>query len=231
MQVRITHRIRRQHWVVKTASQDQAFAVRKLLNDRWEDTFLPAFSRAFDEGKTGAIVVRIPRLELSIKVDSIEQLTSLLPDLIFNLVRKQLPIGLNALQQKEFHRVPTDPTARRAIIGGPRAPEIREPQPRTALTEEEDWFEILIHYLKTGDLRWDQRFLDRAIVIKKLIDTSDHQRCRVFDRIIDAAPNHLTSICSRWFQLMSEEDWPLLASLLSSRESPARKFAVVDTIR
>src|ERR1051325_8166178 len=108
------HLIRRQRWVVRTASPEQAFAVRKLLNDRWEEAILPAFSRAFDQAQVGTTIVRIPRLEISLRLTSVDRLTDVLPDAIFRLLRDHL------------------------VEAGESKP------------TEDNWFEALVEYLKTG---------------------------------------------------------------------------------
>lgn len=83
------HRIRRQRWEVRTASADDAFAVRRQLRDAWEPELLPVFERAFDAAAGGA-TVRIPRIELRLAVASRAELKELLPGLIEAALAEQL---------------------------------------------------------------------------------------------------------------------------------------------
>ncbi|HEX8243020.1 MAG TPA: contractile injection system tape measure protein, partial [Longimicrobium sp.] len=84
------HRIRRQRWTVRTATAAQALAVRKRLRDEWEPVLLPAFARAFDAAAPGDAVVRIPRLEIRLRVDDGDGWMDGLAALIHDAVAEQL---------------------------------------------------------------------------------------------------------------------------------------------
>ena len=118
------HRIRRQRWELRTASADDAFAVRRQLRDAWEPELLPVFERAFDAAAGGA-TLRIPRIELRLAVASRAELEELLPGLIEAALAEQL---------------------RDAMLPGLAA--ARE------AASSADPFSTLVHYLRTGTLPW-----------------------------------------------------------------------------
>ncbi len=80
----INHRIHRQRWQIKAASQEAAFAIRQQLRSHLDTELLPVFERTFDALVTDDEVVRIPRLTLDIKLDGngdfITALAEALPD-------------------------------------------------------------------------------------------------------------------------------------------------------
>ncbi|HEY6865022.1 MAG TPA: contractile injection system tape measure protein, partial [Burkholderiales bacterium] len=73
------HRVRRQTWRVRVGSAPAAFAARARLSAEAED-LLPAFGRAFDAWAPGEAVLRIPRLELSLKVRSLDEIAAKLDE-------------------------------------------------------------------------------------------------------------------------------------------------------
>ena len=75
------HRVRRQSWRLRVAAADAAFAVRARFRSEVED-LLPAFHRAFDAWAPGEAVVHIPRLELRLRIASLDQLAGALHDAI-----------------------------------------------------------------------------------------------------------------------------------------------------
>jgi hypothetical protein len=218
----MTHRIRKQRWVVKTGSPEQAFAIRRLLNERWEDTFLPAFDRAFEEGKVRDAVVRIPRLELSVKVDSIDQLTTVLPGLIFDLVRRALGNMRPGHEQFESQIAITP--------RGARLSQVRLDEKSVIVSEIEDRLEAFLYYLRTGDVPWHLRPTDPAKLIPQLMEAARVRRNEAASRFRIAAEGDLPAILFRWFQLTPYQEWPVIAELLTAEE-PARRSVAVETIR
>jgi hypothetical protein len=73
------HRVRRQTWRLCVASPPAAFAARARFRAEVED-LLPAFGRAFDAWAPGDTVLRIPRLELSLRVRSLDELAAKLAE-------------------------------------------------------------------------------------------------------------------------------------------------------
>src|SRR6185436_14450295 len=84
------HRIRRQRWLLRAGSGTEAFAVRQRLREELEGVLLAAFGKAFDQLAPGDEVIRIPRIELHLKVTSADQIPQHLPELIHRQLVEQL---------------------------------------------------------------------------------------------------------------------------------------------
>lgn len=68
-----THRIRRQRWTVQAPSEALALEVRRRLRDDLEAQLLPLMESVFDSFAPGDQVVHVPRLEVRIELDDVEQ--------------------------------------------------------------------------------------------------------------------------------------------------------------
>lgn len=202
------HRIRRQRWVVRTGSQAEAFEIRKLLNDRWQGVFLPSLANAFEEMKIGTSVLHIPKLEIRVKVDSVEQFTTALPDLISQLIREQLE-RVAMLEQQESQRQHS----------------------YTPVTEDEDRFEALVQYLRTGDLLWHQKSLDSAEVVRMLAETAKREQARLANRLLDVAAGDAIAVLFRWLQITAGDDWPLVAEAVIASRPPGVRTTVSGVLR
>lgn len=75
----VTHRIRRQRWQVRAASAIDAFALRAMLHRENELHLLPALEDAFDACAAGERDIHLSRLELTVRVSSLENLAKELP--------------------------------------------------------------------------------------------------------------------------------------------------------
>src|SRR6185295_8432592 len=69
----LPHRIRRLRWNVTSAVRDEGFAARLWLRQMHDTGLLTDIERAFDSVSTGDQVVHIPRLELAVRVATIER--------------------------------------------------------------------------------------------------------------------------------------------------------------
>jgi hypothetical protein len=85
------HRVRRQSWRVAVRSAEEAFAVRAQLRVAIEHELRPAFGRAFDRVAPGAAIVHIPRLELRLRVATLDALADALEEAIERELRLQPP--------------------------------------------------------------------------------------------------------------------------------------------
>jgi hypothetical protein len=129
---------------VQARSQAEAFAVRVRLRDELLPSLEPGLARAFDELVSGDEVVHLPRLELRLQVASLEELSTVLPELVYRQARAKL---------REFlGEVPLV----HAPIDGKRVP------------ARQDRFESLLHYLKSGSLRWPVDGTDNATIAEWL---------------------------------------------------------------
>src|SRR5262245_9817624 len=69
----LTHRIRRLTWRARTRSVDEAFLLRQRLRRLAQTDLLPELERAF-EAAAGGVTLRLPRIELSIRVSDTEEI-------------------------------------------------------------------------------------------------------------------------------------------------------------
>src|SRR5581483_8971002 len=123
-----SHRIRRIRWQVKTGSSEEAFAVRKRLQEEW-GSLLPVFEPLFDAAAGGDEVIRIPKLELRVTVDAGANLLEATAEAI----SRQLPDRLRSVLR-------------------PEGPDRKGPFRKEGAGEER--LGILRRYLFTGSLPW-----------------------------------------------------------------------------
>jgi hypothetical protein len=138
-----THRIRRQTWSLRAATPAEGFALRREVHEAWEAVLLPALERAFDEAADGERVIRIPRLDLRLRLDSPGELAEALPRLIREAIGAELRSAFGEIA-----------SARAGV-----APAV-------------DRLATLRHYLRTGSLPWAAAGGPREEVIDELRATA-----------------------------------------------------------
>jgi Contractile injection system tape measure protein len=124
------HRIRRHRWNIRTASSEEAFAIRAWVRASWEDELLPAIDRAFAREDRGDDMVHIPRLEIRLTVAAGHAGRGVLAELLEETVARELS-GL--------------------VAGGATRAGALPPERRS---KGEDRVATLIHYLRHGTLPW-----------------------------------------------------------------------------
>jgi len=131
---RLEHRIRSLCWQVETGSSAEAFAWRSLLHARGAELLLPVLEQGFDAAVPADEVIRIPRLSLHLRLNSPEELATVLPEAIRRQLREQLA-GLRG--QRSFFEEKRAEDERVQAVGG--------------------WHHLrsLLHYLQTGTLLWE----------------------------------------------------------------------------
>ena len=85
------HRVRRQSWRVAVRSAQDAFAARARMRVLVEDELREAFARAFDRAAPGEAVLHIRRLELRLRVASLDGLADALAAAIDRAIALQRP--------------------------------------------------------------------------------------------------------------------------------------------
>jgi len=168
-----THRIRVQRWTVKTDSAENAFQVRKKLNEEWENSFLPAFEQAFDELCPEDEVIHIPRIALQLRGSPFN--TSELKEDIYQQLMEQL---LPVMQQ-------TGKTG------------FRTEKQETGQTR----LQVLMHYLETGSLPWYAKETHAAAMRQTLGDLLIREKEAVISIIGRDKPGN--SFYFRLLQLLS----------------------------
>ena len=178
--VTTTHRIHKQQWLISVATANEAFPFRKQLRDRLEDTLEPVFNRAFDEVSDIDKIIRIPRLELKVKVKNDAELWENLPQALY----EQLTVQLQKIVNKDFDSQISETLKVNPIV-----------------SEHLHRFEILIHYLNLGFFPWQVPHLSVSESLEELEATIQDQ----FDQLIEYLYNNKLgeAVFFRLFQLVS----------------------------
>lgn len=137
----VTHRIRHQRWQLRAASAADAFALRATLRRENELNLLPALEAAFDACAAGERDIHLPRLELTVRVSSLENLA------------KELPGKLTAAATQALAEAVADLSADEST-----APRDLSPAAR------------LRNYLHSGQVAWFDADRDPAEVARQLAD-------------------------------------------------------------
>lgn len=138
------HRVRRLRLRVRACSQAEAFALRQRIRADWEESLLPTLSEVFDEVSPGDEVVRIAKLEVTLKVRSLDELPERLP----TALRLELPNRPAASSGTPSGASPP-PSSVTASSAGPT------PAPAGPMAD-------LLAYLETGSLPWTLAGADQA---------------------------------------------------------------------
>lgn len=134
----VAHRVRTQRWRVAARSAGEAFTLRARLRAAMEDELLPVFGRAFDEAVPGDTLLHIPRLELRLRVASLDALAGALAEALGEALRRQ-------------------------AHGRPASP----PRPAASAAREQR-LSVLLGYLESGALAWHAAHLDAASIASEL---------------------------------------------------------------
>ena len=125
------HRIRSLHWRVAVPTAGEAFAWRSFLHAQGTELLVQALAQHCDAAASDGEVLRIPRLELRLRLGSPDELATLLPEAIRREWDRQLDAG---------HRV--------ARLGP------GEGTPSAIPAVDDQKLDDLLHYLRTGFLPW-----------------------------------------------------------------------------
>lgn len=123
------HRIRKQKWSIRTDSPDQAFTIREEVSRQWETMYLPIFEKAFDELSSNSEVIRISRLNLSIRTKKMGESPEVFKEEIYRQIKEQLT---------DLRHSPSQPQGSISIQ-----------------SKEIYWQDILLAYLGNGNLPWN----------------------------------------------------------------------------
>ncbi len=198
------HRIRSLRWQVEAGSTAEAFAWRAALHEKGTDLLLPVLEQGLDEAAGGERVIHIPKLELSIRLNSLRELESSLSDTILVQIREQL------------QRLPAaDGSAGQTPQG-------------EVTTTGQSGLEILLHYLQTGSLPWQATGAASSEQTAILRDTCRDQWPRIVEHlktVREDAPFHF-----RLLQLLSREQSALLIRVLPDVIPPETASSVTHCL-
>ena len=196
------HRIRRQRWQVRTASAADAFAVRAALRRESELKLLPVLESAFAALDTGEREIRLPRLELAIRISSPDRLADELP-------ARLAEAALQALTE--------------AIHGAPPMPSAAPARPTPG--------ERLRHYLRSGRVEWFDADREQDELRQQLADEARHwsaSPAAAWPALLADLPpgaQPLVNALFRFLQLLDVGDrlrwWDFATSLAVERDAAA----------
>ena len=180
--VTTTHRIRKQQWLVSVATANDAFSIRKQIRERLGDTLEPVFNRTFDELSDKDQIIRIPRLELKLKVNNDAELWENLPQALY----EQLTIQLQNVVNKGLDSQIAEFLTVNSIV-----------------SDQLHRFEILIHYLNHGDLPWQASQLSVNESLEELKVTIHDQMDQLIEYLTNNKPGE--AVFFRLFHLFSPD--------------------------
>jgi hypothetical protein len=191
--------------LVSTSDQTEAFAIRQSLRDRWQDTLLPVFERAFDEVSSSDRIIHIPKIELHLKVPSDREFMDVLPELI----QQQLAERWQSIASEIISTTQQELAGREATI-------------------EQNQFDILLHYLQTGSLPWQSAHASVYEIGVDLKETCHKARSQLVNHLHnqpEPAPFYF-----RLLQLLSTAEFMAIVNTLSDRFPPEWKTAISESI-
>jgi Contractile injection system tape measure protein len=197
------HRIRKLHCLVSTRSQTEAFAIRQSLHDRWQDTLLPAFESTFDQIAGSDRTIHIPKLEFHLKVNSEQELLDLLPELIRQQLQEQL-------RSQDLTTISQSGAVWRET------------------TAQQNQFEILMHYLRTGSLPWQVSYAQASDIAVDLKETCRQLRSQLINYLSDRAET--TAFYFRLLQLLTRSQALAIIDPLLDRLSAEWKIPIIAVI-
>ncbi|HWM89809.1 MAG TPA: contractile injection system tape measure protein [Thermoanaerobaculia bacterium] len=184
----LSHRVRALRWQVQAGSQEEAFALRKRLRDDLHPVLLPAIDQAFDAAAPDG-VLRIPRLEIHLKIAAGDRFAELLAELIRLRLLELLRSAVSTSETFEL------------------------PLAFTRVTTEEENLQLLTRYLETGDLPWSAASSDRTAILDELRLAAAREL-----EVILASPvsGNRVAFYFRLLQLVPEEEWVQVARAVAS---------------
>jgi contractile injection system tape measure protein len=181
------HRVRRQRWRVRAVAPDAARAVRGRLAGPVRDRLHAVFERAFDRACPVGQVVRVPRLELRLRVDPGDESLESLDEAIARQVAEALRLAIDRTHaQSEAH------AARSTTMAWSR-------------------LESLVAYLESGSLPWPVAGLGRGgAVLEELRGAAVRDLPTLLERA-HRSGDRSQAFLFRLLQLLPEDRWVAVA--------------------
>lgn len=204
------HRIRRQRWQVRASDLPSALQLRGALRNELETRVLPLFERAFDRLADEHTHLHIPRLTLSLRVGSLDELWSQLPALVAEQVAAQCA----------------------------REPTLQSPAPTSSparvVEPEQHANGALAEYLTTGALPWQLATAPAAEVASLLRNAASRLVKRwLQQRALPSAelPSSLPEATAYFFRLLQLVPAELFSELSALALPPPAQGRVGDDSR
>jgi len=183
------HRIQRFTIRSRTENQSAAFVLQNQLKASW-DTLLPIFEQQFDQLSRNHRTIRIQKLEITLKIDNIDDLKAKLMASLRMELQVELPTELRTQSKIAIVNI-ENPSATHNSDYSPSPPD------STVSPEEKINQEILFHFLEIGNLPWYAR--DISNTSDRLREFVSHRSQQVSAWI---TAHDTPEIISRWLQLI-----------------------------
>lgn len=177
----LPHRIRRLRWHVASTARDEAFAARVSLRQMLDTGLLDEIGRAFDLVSNGDDVLRLPRLELVVRIAAIERLRTEVATSIQRELEHQLEPSRAVKPASDHH-----------AIG------------RTRLTNPVTADQV-VAYLASGTLPWSLATSERQSTVAHLRKAAAAYIDRILARV-PAGQSDAEHYVFRWLQLLSSDE-------------------------
>jgi hypothetical protein len=198
------HRIGRQRWELRVSDPATGFGARSLLRRDLESVILPAFERAFDSLGLHDRVLRLPRLEIDLRVGSLRELQERLPEFIAQSVQKAVAEEL--ARSKNGERIEADEPPLLSLLGHAQAVLLdylrggHLSQLSTAPTLEAHRAE-----LADAAVRWVQRSQVDVAIIKQACPHEYAQAFAFFHRLLVLLPDHVRLAWIVWIEAQAAQ--------------------------
>ncbi len=189
------HRVRCLRFRVRVGATATAFALRQRLHQHWEDLLLPVLQKAFDEIAAGGRAIRIPKIELRIRVDAEAQIVESLADQVY--------------QQLKLHLLdyPVDPTQ--------TDQKARLASPAREAAAQQGQLDILLHYLRSGFILWQAAHRWVSEIAPMLQETCRQERTVLLQYLRDH--DETAPFSFRLFQMLSPEELTNVVQAIAER--------------
>jgi hypothetical protein len=201
------HRIRRQRWLITARSEEQALALNRRLRDDLETVLLPALAAGFDEVAGPDEVIRLPRLEIRVRIAGVDDVRESLP----GLLAREAVVQVRASADRRVLLAPPAPRVRESIHAHRRA--------------------VLERYLETGVLPWEERRGGWADIVAGLREAIRTWLADAGPRLFTWPRSRAqrAELGRRLLQLVPEQDWAAIARALAPAD-PAHGSGVVAAV-
>ena len=202
------HRVRRLLWRIRLQSPEEAFALRARLTSTVETEVLPELQRAFETVPSGDDLIRLERLEITVRVPAADELERATVDAI----RTQLGIRLSELIEAAGASARTRGLpVRRATIRLSR-------------------LESLAHYLDTGTLPWYAEPTGPDLArVTELEETAVSEMTAVLQRL-PATPAAAAVYLFRLLSLLPEAAWLSVVHAVARHRHREEEPGVVEAV-
>lgn len=200
------HRIRRLRWRIPAGSREEGLALQGRLARSAKATILPEIERVFDALGVTDEVIHIPRLEATVRVDSIESL-----DLDAGRIRTALTAQLQELTSRRPPRGAADPPVRRSTLRLSR-------------------LESVLEYLRTGKLPWYAEPAKADLAHLRALEEAAVTDMTAVLQHLPTTPAESAVFLFRLLSLLPDSGWISVAHAVARQRHRSEEPALIEAI-